>query len=157
MLSSDRASGLVSLSALLILFANPGLKLVGAGTGWRTGHVIGVVFLACERPAPTSALLGVEVAGLVATGSSSTPSSESGSRCCFPISIFVDIFKIFAFTIFSDVFFLEARRAQTVVAVHDGLGPQVAVLEVAAGSEVHVEVRAVDVVGCFDVAHYEKR
>jgi hypothetical protein len=29
--------------------------------------------------------------------------------------------------------------------------------EVAASPEVHVEVRAVDVVGCFDVAHYEKR
>ena len=41
--------------------------------------------------------------------------------------------------------------------MHDGLGPQVAVLEVAAGPEVHVEVRAVNVIGCFDVAHCEKR
>ena len=39
--------------------------------------------------------------------------------------------------------------------MHDGLGPQVAVLKVVACPKVHVEVRVVDVVGCFDVAHYE--
>lgn len=40
------------------------------------------------------------------------------------------------------------------VAVHDGLGVEVAVLEVGARPEMHVQVRAVDVVGCFNVAHY---
>jgi hypothetical protein len=40
--------------------------------------------------------------------------------------------------------------------VHDGLGSQVAVLEVAAGPEVHVEVRAVDIVGCLGVAYCKR-
>jgi hypothetical protein len=77
-------------------------------------------------------------------------------HCCFPACFFIDIFKIFVFAIFSEVFPFEARRAQTVVAVHDELGPQMAMLEVAAGPEVHVEVRAVNVVGCFNVAQYER-
>jgi hypothetical protein len=53
-------------------------------------------------------------------------------------------------------FFLEARRAQTTLATHNGLRPQVAILEVAAGPKVHDEVRAVDVVECFGIAHYER-
>ena len=40
--------------------------------------------------------------------------------------------------------------------MHDGLGSQVAVLEVAASPEVHVEVRAVGVVGCFGVAYCKR-
>lgn len=54
------------------------------------------------------------------------------------------------------IIFLEARRAQKVLAMHNGLRPQVAILEFAAGPEVHVEMRAMDVVGCFGVAHYER-
>ena len=57
----------MSRSELLTLVANPGLNPVGAGTGWWMGHVIGLAFLACERRAPTSPLLSVEVVGLVAT------------------------------------------------------------------------------------------
>jgi hypothetical protein len=37
--------------------------------------------------------------------------------------------------------------------MHDGLGAQVAVVDIGAGPEVYVQVHAVDVAGCFDVAH----
>lgn len=40
------------------------------------------------------------------------------------------------------------------VAVQDGLGPQVAVAVAGARPEVSVQVCAVDVVECFDVAHF---
>ena len=73
------------------------------------------------------------------------------------LRIIVDWSKEFAsigaFAIGPDVLFLVAGRAQTVEAVHDGLGAQVAVFEVVARPEAHVQVRAVDVVGCLDIAH----
>ena len=57
------------------------------------------------------------------------------------------------FALRSDILVLGAGRAQTVEAMHNGLRPEVVTLKVSAGPEVDVQVRAVDVVGCFDVAH----
>lgn len=54
----------------------------------------------------------------------------------------------------SDVLPPRASGTRATVAVQDGLGPQVAVVEIGAGPEGGVQVPAVNVVECFDVTHF---